>query len=71
MMRHILLAAALCLTLGACAGPMQAAVLNDIQHCDRDYTLAAGSGGAGLAGPSFNLSGHITCKALPAAPSSP
>lgn len=37
--------------------------LSDLQTCDRDYTVAMGTGGAGLSGPSFNGSAHISCKA--------
>ena len=28
--------------------------LSDLQTCDRDYTVALGTGGSGLSGPSFN-----------------
>lgn len=59
------------LALGGCATEMQHAILNDIQHCKRHYTVQGGTGGTGLSGPTMTFSGDMACDPLPAAPAAP
>lgn len=64
----IVAAIAACVGLSGCNtvfgnGDNFKAFLGDLQTCDRDYTVAMGSGGSGLSGPSLNGSAHISCKA--------
>lgn len=72
-MRRLLLIAMVpvALSLSACGTTENAnlkLLLSDLQTCHRAYTVAVGTGGAGLSGPSATATANINCDPVTPAP---